>query len=178
LTLSSAVPVSLSAYARIKPIRANIGGSLFSATGNSTSIAGCHSSASCFARQFSDVPGGIAQGAHPAIDHDRIKKLLIPGHELISLRGPTLRTTPRSCAKSRLRLRLWGATSLFLGQNTKHLDADFVFVRRPYKFDFFIASLKVINERQSFRCGRLFSRNISLVPHSKTDRIVHRSLLL
>jgi hypothetical protein len=69
-------------------------------------------------RQFSDVLGGIAQRDQGlAIDHDRIKKLLIPGHELIPLRGSTMRTTPRSCAKSRLRLWLWGARSLFLGQN-------------------------------------------------------------
>jgi hypothetical protein len=32
-------------------------------------------------RQFGDVLGGIAQRAQGfAIDHDRIKKLLIPGH--------------------------------------------------------------------------------------------------
>jgi hypothetical protein len=41
LTLSGAVPVSLSAYARITSMRANIEGPPFSATCNSVSIAAC-----------------------------------------------------------------------------------------------------------------------------------------
>jgi aromatic ring hydroxylase len=89
LTLSGAVPVSLSAYARITPIRANIGGPSCSATSNSTSIAACHSSASCSCLgQFGDVFCGLAEiglrecGAQVSkIVDDEIKGLIVTARQ-------------------------------------------------------------------------------------------------
>jgi hypothetical protein len=56
-----------------------------SATSNSASIAGCHSSASCSAMgQFGDVRGGVTERDQrfPARHRDRIDKPLILRHEL------------------------------------------------------------------------------------------------
>jgi hypothetical protein len=99
LTLS-AVPVSLSAYARITPIRANIGGSLLSAE---------QQHLHCWL-PFVGIPFGslvmysaesrnVQQRLLSARQYDRIEKPLIPRHELhLPLIGGATRNMARAAS--------------------------------------------------------------------------------
>jgi hypothetical protein len=81
LTLSGAVPVSLSAYARITSIRANIVGPWRSAISNNACIAACDSLGIVFRPgEFGDEERDVAEcdQRFPSRQYDRIEKLPIP----------------------------------------------------------------------------------------------------
>src|SRR6266849_11121851 len=70
--------------ALMMPMRANNGGPSCSVTSNSTSIAACHSSASCLALDSLVMYVAASRsvtGSFPAGHRDRIDKPLIPRHE-------------------------------------------------------------------------------------------------